>query len=63
MESFLDGSLTLCQPLFSVDLARKDAKHALDLASSSGVAMKDVEVADGHLAEIQVGLSPALPAL
>ncbi|KAL9596601.1 MAG: hypothetical protein Q9219_005684 [cf. Caloplaca sp. 3 TL-2023] len=41
------------QPLFGVDLARKDAKHALDLAESSGVKMKDVEVADGHLADVQ----------
>ena len=60
---FLYGSLTLLQPLFGVDLARKDAKHALDLARSSGVAMKDVEIADRHLADIQVGLSRALVAV
>ena len=41
------------QPLFGVNLARKDAKHAMDLAKSSGAKMKDVEVADGHLAEVQ----------
>lgn len=41
------------EPLFGVDLARKDAKHALDLAKASGTAMKDVEVADGHLADVQ----------
>ena len=63
MGTFVDGSLTLLQPLFGVDLARKDAKHALDLASASGVAMKNVETADGHLADVQVGLSRALPAL
>ena len=41
------------QPLFAVDLARKDAKHALDLASASGARLKDVEVADQHLADVQ----------
>ncbi|KAI4176731.1 MAG: hypothetical protein LQ343_000824 [Gyalolechia ehrenbergii] len=41
------------QPLFGVDLARKDAKHALDLAEASGARMRDVEVADGHLADVQ----------
>lgn len=41
------------QPLFGVDLARKDARHALDIADASGVKMRDVEVADGHLADVQ----------
>lgn len=41
------------EPLFGVDLARKDAKHALTLAQASGTKMKDVEVADGHLAAVQ----------
>ena len=36
-----------------MDLARKDAKHALNLAEASGTKMKDVEVADGHLAAVQ----------
>ena len=40
-------------PLFGVDLARKDAKHALDLADSSGSKLRAVEVVDGHLADIQ----------
>ena len=39
--------------MFGVDLARKDAKHALDLAKSAGVALKDVEVADQHLSDVQ----------
>ncbi|KAL8949062.1 MAG: hypothetical protein Q9222_004803 [Ikaeria aurantiellina] len=39
--------------LFGVDLARKDAKHALDLARASGTKMSAVEVADGHLAGVQ----------
>lgn len=41
------------EPLFGVDLARKDAKRALDLAESLGANMKDVEVADDHLAAVQ----------
>lgn len=41
------------EPLFGVDLARKDAKHALDLAATAGTRMKDVEVADAHLAAVQ----------
>ena len=41
------------EPLFGVDLARKDAKHALSLADACGVKMRDVEVADAHLAEVQ----------
>ncbi|KAG8531674.1 uncharacterized protein KY384_003306 [Bacidia gigantensis] len=41
------------EPLFGVDLARKDAKHAMDLAQASGTRMKDIEVADGHLTDVQ----------
>ncbi|KAF2235638.1 hypothetical protein EV356DRAFT_444624 [Viridothelium virens] len=41
------------EPLFAVDLARKDAKHALDLAKAAGVTMGDVEVADNHLKEVK----------
>ena len=41
------------QPLFAVDLARKDARHAMDLAKASGARMRDVEVADGHLQDVQ----------
>jgi len=41
------------EPLFGVDLARKDAKHALSLANACGVKMRDVEVADAHLADVQ----------
>jgi len=37
------------EPLFAVDLARKDAKHAMALAKASGTRLKDVEVADAHL--------------
>jgi 3-hydroxyisobutyrate dehydrogenase-like beta-hydroxyacid dehydrogenase len=41
------------EPLFAVDLARKDAGHALKLAEKTGCQMKSVEVADGHLAEVK----------
>ncbi|KAG9553999.1 hypothetical protein KCU71_g12907, partial [Aureobasidium melanogenum] len=41
------------EPLFAVDLARKDAGHALALAKTHGVKMRDVEVADQHLAQVQ----------
>ncbi|MCJ1335566.1 hypothetical protein MMC09_000838 [Bachmanniomyces sp. S44760] len=40
-------------PAFGVDLARKDARHALDLAEKAGVKMRDVEVADAHLKDVQ----------
>lgn len=41
------------EPLFGVDLAKKDAKHALHLAKASQTTMRDVEIADGHLADVQ----------
>jgi len=41
------------QPLFGVDLARKDAKHALSLAAASGTKMKGLEVAEKHLEDVQ----------
>jgi len=41
------------EPLFGVDLARKDARHALELASSSGAKMRSVEVAASHLAMVK----------
>jgi 3-hydroxyisobutyrate dehydrogenase-like beta-hydroxyacid dehydrogenase len=37
------------EPLFAVDLARKDARHAMALAKAAGTRMKDVEVGDAHL--------------
>jgi 3-hydroxyisobutyrate dehydrogenase-like beta-hydroxyacid dehydrogenase len=37
------------EPLFAVDLARKDAGHALALAKSAGTSLKAVEVGDAHL--------------
>jgi len=41
------------EPLFAVDLARKDAGHALALAESSGAKMRSVQVADQHLKEVK----------
>jgi len=41
------------EPLFAVDLARKDAMHAKDLARASGAQIKAVEVADMHLAAVK----------
>lgn len=41
------------EPLFAVDLARKDARHAMALAKAAGTEMKDVQVADAHLAQVK----------
>ncbi|KAI9651325.1 hypothetical protein NHQ30_001364 [Ciborinia camelliae] len=41
------------EPLFAVDLARKDAGHAMALAKSAGTQLKDVEVADAHLEQVK----------
>lgn len=40
-------------PLFAVDLARKDAGHALSLAKASGTTLPNVEVADAHLVKVK----------
>lgn len=41
------------EPLFAVDLARKDARHAQNLAKDSGMRMRNVELADGYLKEVK----------
>jgi len=41
------------EPLFGVDLARKDARHALDLARQAGMRLEAVETADRHLAGVK----------
>ncbi|KAG9231209.1 NAD binding domain of 6-phosphogluconate dehydrogenase-domain-containing protein [Amylocarpus encephaloides] len=41
------------EPLFAVDLARKDARHAMALAKASGTHLKDVEFADAHLEQVK----------
>ncbi|KFH44577.1 putative oxidoreductase-like protein [Hapsidospora chrysogenum ATCC 11550] len=40
-------------PFFGVDLARKDARHAMSLASAAGARLKIVEIGDAHLAQVQ----------
>lgn len=40
-------------PLFAVDLARKDARHALSLAEAAGTRMQNVETADAHLVKVK----------
>lgn len=52
-------------PLFAVDLARKDAGHAIRLAGSVGVDLKIAKVADDHLKVVKevVGEKGDLPAI
>jgi 3-hydroxyisobutyrate dehydrogenase-like beta-hydroxyacid dehydrogenase len=41
------------EPLFAVDLARKDAGHGMDLAQNAGMRMRGLEVADSYLKEVK----------
>lgn len=41
------------QPLMTATLGRKDAHHAMELASKAGMRLKDLEVADAHLAKVE----------
>lgn len=41
------------EPLFAVDLARKDLRHASTLASEGGMRLRSVEVTDGYLQEVK----------
>ncbi|PYI08226.1 UDP-Glycosyltransferase/glycogen phosphorylase [Aspergillus sclerotiicarbonarius CBS 121057] len=41
------------EPLFAVDLARKDLRHASSLAGEAGVRLKSVEVTDGYLQQVK----------
>lgn len=41
------------EPLFSVDLAKKDVGHALKLAENAGSRLKALEVANDHLTEVK----------
>ena len=45
--------LTRLKPLFGIDLARKDVKHALALAEASETKMKGAEIASAHLEDVQ----------
>jgi len=40
-------------PLFAVDLARKDARHAMSLAKAAGAPVPNTELADSHLAQVK----------
>jgi 3-hydroxyisobutyrate dehydrogenase-like beta-hydroxyacid dehydrogenase len=41
------------EPLFSVELARKDARHAQSIAHKAGMEMKNVELGDSYLKVVQ----------
>lgn len=41
------------EPLMAVDVARKDCRHALDIAKTAGVRLTNVETADAHLVEVK----------
>lgn len=41
------------EPLFAVDLARKDAGHAMQLAKDAGTHLKALKVADAHLEQVK----------
>lgn len=41
------------EPLFHVDLARKDARHALDLAKKNGCSVPALQVGDAHLVKVK----------
>ncbi|KAJ5725514.1 uncharacterized protein N7483_006871 [Penicillium malachiteum] len=41
------------EPLFAVDLVRKDARHAMDMAASVGATMRGVQSADAYLADVK----------
>lgn len=41
------------EPLFAVDLARKDLRHASSLAGDAGMRLRSVEVTDGYLQEVK----------
>ena len=41
------------EPLFAVDLARKDARHAQAIANEAGMTMKNVQLSDSLLVEVK----------
>ncbi|KAL5614436.1 hypothetical protein BROUX41_004541 [Berkeleyomyces rouxiae] len=41
------------EPLFAVDLARKDAGHARSIANKAGMTLQNVETVDAHLAQVK----------
>ncbi|KAI5813887.1 NAD binding domain of 6-phosphogluconate dehydrogenase-domain-containing protein [Pyronema omphalodes] len=61
----MSGDYLREDPLFAVDLARKDAGHAIKLAGSVGVDMKITKIADDHLKTVKEvrGEKGDLPAI
>ncbi|OAA69054.1 6-phosphogluconate dehydrogenase 2 [Cordyceps fumosorosea ARSEF 2679] len=47
------------EPLWAVDLARKDARHARALAEAAGTTLANVETADRHLASLKEHSGPS----
>jgi 3-hydroxyisobutyrate dehydrogenase-like beta-hydroxyacid dehydrogenase len=41
------------EPLFAVDLARKDLRHASGIAKEGGMTMRNVEVTDSLLRDVK----------
>ncbi|RPB03214.1 hypothetical protein L873DRAFT_1670275 [Choiromyces venosus 120613-1] len=54
----MSGDYMRDQPLFAVDLAKKDANHATSLAKEVGVDLKMVKVARAHLEELETEAGP-----
>lgn len=61
----MNGDYMREDPLFAVDLARKDAGHAICLADAVGVDLKIVKAAEDHLrvVEEEVGPDGDFPAI
>lgn len=58
-ERMLSGDYhTREEPLFAVDLARKDLRHAASLTGAAGVKMPAAEAADRHLARVKERQGP-----
>ncbi|KAL0944205.1 6-phosphogluconate dehydrogenase 2 [Colletotrichum truncatum] len=47
------------EPLFAVDLARKDARHAMAIAKAAGTRLWNIETADKHLQEVREHAGPS----
>ncbi|KAL6354637.1 hypothetical protein LRP88_11981 [Fusarium phalaenopsidis] len=56
----LSGDYHKKEPSFSVDLARKDAKHALSLAKDVGATLHNIETVDAHLAQLREHAGPSV---
>ncbi|KAI5841173.1 NAD binding domain of 6-phosphogluconate dehydrogenase-domain-containing protein [Morchella snyderi] len=61
----MTGDYMRDEPLFAVDLARKDVGHGINLAAKVGVDMQVLKVLDGHLKDLKEETGPKadLPAI